>query len=105
MGVTNSPIFESLVKSNGQQGGFKIEAGRATFTGTATSENLKTHMHKVLAVVCTSAAVLGSGDTPYWDQASSTTGEYTVPSTGVIVVKRETGTTSGLAFSYLIIGL
>lgn len=102
MGVTNSPIFESLVKSLGQQGGFKVEAGRATFTTTATSETLKTHMSTVIAVLALPAAT--TTDVIFWDQASSTVGTYGVSGTS-ITIKRSAGGTSGLAFSYLIIGL
>lgn len=88
MGVTNSPILQSLVQSYGGQGGFKIEYGEAAFTTTALSETLKTNMHRVHALFTLPLGTSKLGERIYWDQPSSGYG-FAVPSTSVITVKRE----------------
>lgn len=86
MGVTNSPIIQSLVQSYGAQGGFKVEYGEAAFTTTALTETLKTNMHRVRAVFLTASSTSNPDERLYWSQASS--GNGYAPTDGTITVGR-----------------
>jgi hypothetical protein len=93
-------LKQTHIKS-GNQGGLNIEYGEASFTTTGTSASIPTRLHTVLGVIAMPSSQPGSGEFLFWDQASG--GAYK-PTAGTITVKRETGTTSGLKFTYIAFG-
>ena len=86
------------------QNGRLIEWGTAAFSTTDTSGTVAVNMTRVEAVLITAADTTAADEIISWDNALGATGVYAPTDGTITVVRTGASPTSGLEFSYLIIG-
>ena len=87
------------------QNGRRIEWGVAAFSGTDASGTIAVNLSGVETVLLTAADTPASDEVLAWDDNIGTSGVYNSQSAGVVtIVRTGASPTSGLEFSYLIIG-
>lgn len=92
--------FENPIAGYGQyrgtMRGASEEHGIYSFTTTGTTVEVPTHLSEVLAAFITPTEAFVVGTLPFCDLTITD---------GAVTITRDAGTTSGLTFSYIFIGL
>jgi hypothetical protein len=87
------------------QNGRRHQWGTAAFTTTGTTCTIPVDLRVVEAVILTPVTTPATDETLSWGDTLGTDGKFTVGATGNVTVSRTGASkTSGLQFSYLIIG-
>jgi hypothetical protein len=86
------------------QNGRMMEWGQATFSTTDANGDIPCNMRYVESVIPVPIGTPNTDETLFWNNTVNGDGGFVVPSSGLINIGRTGTKTSGLKFSYLIIG-